>query len=77
MAEPDDDVVELATRVFNMARAGEAAQLAAYVDAGIDPQRFTIRTAPESLARDGDPMASVLGEGIDIAAALARLERAR
>ncbi len=37
MAEPDDDVVELATRVFNMARAGEAAQLAAYVDAGIDP----------------------------------------
>jgi len=37
VAEPDDDVVELATRVFNMARAGEAAQLAAYVDAGVDP----------------------------------------
>jgi uncharacterized protein len=37
VAEPDDAVVELATRLFNMARAGEAAQLAAYVDAGVDP----------------------------------------
>ena len=37
MAEPDDDVVELATRLFNMARAGEADQLAAYVDAGVSP----------------------------------------
>jgi uncharacterized protein len=36
VAEPDDAVVELATRLFNMARAGEAAQLAAYVDAGVD-----------------------------------------
>jgi uncharacterized protein len=37
VAEPDDAVVALATRLFNMARAGEATQLAAYVDAGVDP----------------------------------------
>ncbi len=37
MAEPDDDVVELATRLFNMARGGEADQLAAYVEAGVSP----------------------------------------
>lgn len=36
-AEPDPDVVELATRLFGLARAGDAAQLAAYVDAGVDP----------------------------------------
>jgi bifunctional non-homologous end joining protein LigD len=47
------------------------------VTAKLDPRRFAIRTAPERLVKDGDPMAPVLGEGIDIAAALARLERAR
>jgi len=47
------------------------------VTAKLDPRRFTIRTAQERLVKDGDPMAPVLGEGIDIAAALARLERAR
>ena len=47
------------------------------VTAKLDPKCFTIRTAPERLVKDGDPMAPVLGEGIDIAAALARLERAR
>jgi bifunctional non-homologous end joining protein LigD len=47
------------------------------VSATLDPGRFTIRTAPERLAQDGDPMAPVLGEGIDIAAALRRLEHAR
>jgi bifunctional non-homologous end joining protein LigD len=47
------------------------------VTAKLDPKRFTMRTAPERLAKDGDPMAPVLGRGIDIAAALARLERAR
>lgn len=35
--EPDADVVELATRLFGMARAGEAAALSAYVDAGVSP----------------------------------------
>jgi bifunctional non-homologous end joining protein LigD len=47
------------------------------VTARLDPARFTIRTAPVRLARLGDPMAPVLGGGIDIAAALARLEGAR
>ena len=38
-----------------------------------DPKRFTIRTARARLEDGGDPMASVLGAGVDIAAALARL----
>ncbi|MEJ2862737.1 ankyrin repeat domain-containing protein [Actinomycetospora flava] len=33
--EPDDAVRELATRVFDLARAGDAASLAQYVDAGV------------------------------------------
>ncbi|MFJ2113497.1 MULTISPECIES: ankyrin repeat domain-containing protein [unclassified Streptomyces] len=32
---PDPEVVELATRVFGLARRGEAEALAAYVDAGV------------------------------------------
>ncbi|MEV8568944.1 ankyrin repeat domain-containing protein [Streptomyces sp. NPDC051322] len=32
---PDPEVVELATKVFDLARRGEAGQLAAYVDAGV------------------------------------------
>jgi bifunctional non-homologous end joining protein LigD len=47
------------------------------VTARLDPGRFTIRTAPARLEKAGDPMAPVLGAGIDVAAALARLERAR
>jgi hypothetical protein len=35
--EPDDDVIEFATKLFGLAREGEAEQLAAYVDAGVDP----------------------------------------
>jgi ankyrin repeat protein len=34
-AEPEADVVELATRLFALARAGATASLAAYVDAGV------------------------------------------
>jgi len=34
-AEPDDDVVDLATRLFDLARAGSTDRLAAYVDAGV------------------------------------------
>ncbi len=34
--EPDDDVVQLATKLFGLAREGASAQLAAYVDAGVD-----------------------------------------
>jgi bifunctional non-homologous end joining protein LigD len=47
------------------------------VTSRLDPRRFTIRTAPARLDRMGDPMAPVLGVGVDIAAALARLDRAR
>ena len=47
------------------------------VTAKLDPPRFTIRTAPERLEKLGDPLAPVLGEGIDIAAALGRLDRPR
>lgn len=38
MADPADDeagMVELATRLFNLARAGDATALSAYVDAGV------------------------------------------
>jgi bifunctional non-homologous end joining protein LigD len=41
----------------------------------LDPARFTIRTAPARLEKRGDPMTPVLGAGIDIAAALGRLDR--
>jgi len=47
------------------------------VTARLDPRRFTIRTMAARLDKRGDPMAPVLGAGIDIAAALARLDRAR
>jgi bifunctional non-homologous end joining protein LigD len=39
----------------------------------LDPARFTIRTVPPRAARTSDPLAPVLGPGIDMAAALARL----
>lgn len=35
-AEPDPEVVALATKLFGLAREGATAQLAAYVDAGVD-----------------------------------------
>ena len=47
------------------------------VTARLDPRRFTIRTAAARLEKVGDPMTPVLGEGIDIAAALGRLDRVR
>ena len=37
MDEPDDAVIELATRLFNMARTGDTEQLTTYLDAGVDP----------------------------------------
>jgi hypothetical protein len=37
--------------------------------------RFTIKTARTRLETVGDPMAAVLREGIDMAAALAKLDR--
>jgi bifunctional non-homologous end joining protein LigD len=44
------------------------------VNARLDPARFTIRTVPARIAREGDPLRPVLGPGIDLAAALGRLE---
>ena len=40
----------------------------------LDPRRFTIATMPARLDQLGDPLAAVLGAGVDIAAALARLD---
>jgi len=47
----------------------------AEVTARLDPARFTIKTAPARVERQGDPMAPVLGAGLDLAAALQRIER--
>jgi len=44
------------------------------VTARLDPARFTIKTAPGRFEKQGDPMAPVLGAGIDLAAALQRIE---
>jgi bifunctional non-homologous end joining protein LigD len=46
----------------------------AEVTARLDPARFTIRTVPRRFARRRDPLAPVLGPGIDLGAALARME---
>ncbi len=47
------------------------------VTARLDPKRFTIKTAPARLEKLGDPVAPVLTERIDLAAALQRIERLR
>ncbi len=44
------------------------------VTARLDPARFTIRTAPRRFAKRTDPLAPVLGPGIDLAVALSRME---
>jgi bifunctional non-homologous end joining protein LigD len=46
----------------------------AEVTARLDPARFTIRTVPRRFAKRKDPLLPVLGSGIDLAAALARME---
>jgi ankyrin repeat protein len=35
--QPDDEVIEFAAKLFGLAREGDTKQLAAYVDAGVDP----------------------------------------
>jgi len=45
------------------------------VGPGLDPGRHTIRTIPKRFARMADPLAPVLSGGLDIAAAIARIER--
>ncbi|WP_405678943.1 ankyrin repeat domain-containing protein [Streptomyces sp. NBC_01511] len=63
---PDSDVVELATKVFDLARRGETETLAAYVDAGV----------PANLTNDrGDSLvmlAAYHGHAPAVAALLAR-----
>ena len=44
------------------------------VTARLDPARFTIRTAPRRFVGRADPLEPVLAAGIDLAAALARME---
>jgi bifunctional non-homologous end joining protein LigD len=44
------------------------------VTARLDPARFTIRTVPRRFARRSDPLLPVLGPGIEIAAAIERIE---
>ena len=47
----------------------------AEVTARLEPGRFTIKTAPARFEKQGDPMAPVLGAGINLVAALQGLER--
>jgi bifunctional non-homologous end joining protein LigD len=42
---------------------------------GLDPARFTIRSAPGLLRRSGDPLAGVLSTSIDVGSVLAGLEQ--
>jgi bifunctional non-homologous end joining protein LigD len=49
----------------------------AEVTARLDPADFTIRTVPRRFARRQDPLAPVLGTGIDLAAVLSRMDKRR
>ena len=42
----------------------------------LDPARFTIKTLPARFEKMADPLTPVLGDGIDMAAALERIEAA-
>jgi bifunctional non-homologous end joining protein LigD len=45
------------------------------VTARLDPARFTIKTLPKRFESMADPMVEVLGEGVDVAVAIAGIER--
>ncbi|MFF2654920.1 ankyrin repeat domain-containing protein [Streptomyces sp. NPDC058045] len=63
---PDPEVVELATRIFDLARQGDTAALAAYVDAGV----------PANLTNDrGDTLVMLAAYHGHAAAVRALLER--
>jgi len=47
----------------------------AEVTARLDPGRFTIKTLSKRFEKLGDPLAPVLGESIDLAAAISRIEQ--
>ncbi len=44
--QPDEDVIALAGRLFEAARTGDAALLAAYLDAGTPPTSPTTAATP-------------------------------
>ncbi|MDV5144336.1 ankyrin repeat domain-containing protein [Streptomyces sp. SBC-4] len=63
---PDPEVIELASKVFDLARTGDAATLAAYVDAGV----------PANLTNDkGDSLVMLAAYHGHAAAVSALLER--
>lgn len=63
---PDPEVIELASKVFDLARTGDAEALAAYVDAGV----------PANLANDrGDTLVMLAAYHGHAAAVSALLER--
>jgi bifunctional non-homologous end joining protein LigD len=45
------------------------------VNAKLDPSRFTLRTLPKRFERMEDPLAGVLGAGVEMGAAIAAIER--
>ena len=45
------------------------------VTARLDPARFTIKTLPKRFESMADPIVEVLGEGVDVAAAISGIER--
>ncbi|HEV8479621.1 MAG TPA: DNA ligase D [Candidatus Eisenbacteria bacterium] len=45
------------------------------VNAKLDPARFTLRTLPKRFEKMADPLAMVLGPGLDMQAAIARIDR--
>jgi bifunctional non-homologous end joining protein LigD len=45
------------------------------VTARLDPNRFTIKTAPHRFEKLGDPLSPVLESTVDLAAALSRIEQ--
>jgi bifunctional non-homologous end joining protein LigD len=47
------------------------------VNARLDPAAFTIVTIPKRFEAMEDPMTPVLGEGVDMAAAIARIQRGK
>jgi hypothetical protein len=44
------------------------------VNGRLDPARFTIRTLPARFEKLDDPLAGVLGEGVNMAVAIAAIE---
>jgi hypothetical protein len=44
------------------------------VNARLDPARFTMKTLPKRFEKIEDPLAGVLGEGVDMAVAIAAIE---